>query len=128
MKPFKRESLSEEDSRIYLVYGVWVISVPDSFKHPGGSKLLQSFANGTDCSHFFNTTRGGLGHSDMARMKMKSFVIGYLTEKQPSFAAGELEPAKGIKCIDVFKNVILGLGFVLGHVVVFLLATRKDQL
>mmetsp|Transcript_29405 Transcript_29405/g.36332 ORF Transcript_29405/g.36332 Transcript_29405/m.36332 type:complete len:84 (+) Transcript_29405:423-674(+) len=78
-----------------------------------------------DCTIFFETTRGGRGHSDFAKSTLKSFVAGYTSEDKPSYHPGDPSPAASLKLIDKVKQLVLGILFVFVHLVAFYYFTVK---
>lgn len=103
---------------LYLIYGVWVIKIPKTFNHPGGTKLLEKFKAPLDCSMYFETTRNGRGHSKDAEKLLKSFILGYIGEFEPNSEAGALLKSS-TSISDKFKNLGGFIIFLLIHVYFF---------
>lgn len=130
----KADKGPKTDGCFYLLYGVWVIKVPSDFNHPGGTKLLRDFLAPTDCAMFFDTTKGGAGHSSRARALMKGYIVGYIAKEAPTYPIGTLRPSTSIWNVSKLdKNQLQGfgkqfalVGFLFSiHALIFYLATMR---
>lgn len=123
LKQFNFDDISGSKDDKYLVYGIWVIKISESFVHPGGTKLLEKFKPPIDCSMYFDTTRNGQGHTEKARNIMKSFIVGYIGNEKPKIEIGSLPKASTTTCLSKIQNMILFLFFIIFHLIIFYFAT-----
>ena len=124
------ETLNKDVSNVvYLNMNNWIYAVPASYfsrSHPGGPKAILSVKGPEDCSKFFDTTRGGQGHSDMARKVLAAFLEGHVGEDPPSIGAGERKKDKR-SCVQTFKELLLLLCVIVVHAIVFYLVTSRNE-
>lgn len=127
LKNFSSEeisNLSKEPVR-YLLYGPWLVKIPNSFYHPGGSALLDKFLPPKDCSMYFETTRQGQGHSKKARKLLTKYVVGYITKEKPSYNIGTLPNLINKSYFTLIRDGVGFILFLVVHLFVFYIVTNK---
>lgn len=131
-KVFTESELTERNKDlsevVYLNMNSWVYAVPASYykeSHPGGPKAILSVKGPEDCSKFFDTTRGGQGHSDMARKVLGAFLEGHLGEVAPSIGPGERKKNQRT-VLQTVKELFFLLCVFLAHAAVFYLVTGNS--
>mmetsp|Transcript_16572 Transcript_16572/g.20102 ORF Transcript_16572/g.20102 Transcript_16572/m.20102 type:complete len:147 (+) Transcript_16572:146-586(+) len=106
-------------SDIWLSCDDWVIKVPANYvdnRHPGGRKAMETVMAPKNCSMFFNTIRGGIGHSDQAINLLRMYVVGFTSDTKPNYEVLSVKRGREVGNMQQLAMIAL---FIVLHVFLF---------